>query len=256
MATIQCGIKTFYNVEAILFDKDGTLADVHDFLVALALQRSGFVEAQVPGVRDSLLRTFGLVDGRVNPVGLIAVSTRQEDEIATAACIAATGRDWIEAKAIAHTALLNADRALSQKAKLTPLFVEALPLLQSLADADLKVGILSADTPENVQEFVGHYDLGAYFQLQMGCPDGLSKPDPRLLHLACQALNVAPATTLVIGDSGADIELAHRGGAIASVGVTWGGTQPHQLANADVIVDRYDQIQSISFGNLPRLDCV
>ena len=131
MATIYCGTKTFQAVEAVLFDKDGTLADCHDFLHALVLARSSFVEAQVPGVKESLLKTFGLVNGRINPVGLIAVSTRQEDEIATAACIAATGRDWIEAKTIAHTALLDADRALPPKAKLTPLFNGALPLLQS-----------------------------------------------------------------------------------------------------------------------------
>ncbi len=243
MATISCGAKTFQNVEAILFDKDGTLADSHQFLHALAIARSSFVEAQVLGVKESLLKTFGLVDGRVNPVGLIAVATRQEDEIAMAACIAATGRDWIEAKTIAHTALLDADRALPKKAKLTPLFNGALPLLQSLARSDLKVGILSADTEENVRDFVEFYDLAAYFQLQMGSCNGLSKPDPRLLHLACRELSVSPAATLVIGDSSADIELAKQGGAIGAIGVTWGGTHPNQLANTDVIVDRFEEIQ-------------
>lgn len=245
MATISCGDQTFCNVEAILFDKDGTLADSRNFLIALARQRSRFVEAQVSGVEASLLRTFGLVDGRVNPVGLIAVSTRQEDEIATAACIAAAGRDWIEAKTIAQTALLNADRALPRKSELTPPFDGIPLLLKSLADSDLKIGILSADTEENVQDFVKLYDFADYFQLQMGSCNGLSKPDPRLLHLACQALDVSPAATLVIGDSSADIELARQGGAIAGVGVTWGGTHPHQLANADVIVDRCDQIHQI-----------
>ena len=185
------------------------------------------------------------MDGRVNPVGLIAVSTRQEDESATAACIAATGRDWIEAKTIAHTALLDADRALPRKAELTPLFEGAIRLLKSLASSNLKVGILSADTAENVQDFVNLYDLAAYLQVQMGSCNGLSKPDPRLLHLACQTLNVSPAATLVIGDSSADIELARRGGAIASVGVTWGGTHPDQLAKADVIVYRFEQIHKI-----------
>jgi phosphoglycolate phosphatase len=242
MATIYCGANTFQNVEAILFDKDGTLADSHQFLHALALARSSFVEAQVPGVKESLLKTFGLVNGRINPVGLIAVSTRQEDEIATAACIAATGRDWIEAKTIAHTALLDADRALPQKAKLTPLFDGALPLLQSLARSDLKVGILSADTEENVRDFVRVHSLAAYFHLQMGSRNGLSKPDSRLLDLACHRLSVSPAATLIIGDSSADIELAKRGGALGAVGVTWGGTHSNQLANADVILDHFDEI--------------
>ncbi len=246
MATIYCGAKTFQPVEAILFDKDGTLADSRDFLWALAVARSRFADAEVPGVEESLLKTFGLVNGRVNPVGLIAVSTRQEDEIATAACIAATGRDWIEAKTIAHKVLLDADRTLPQKAKLTPLFEGALPLLQSLARSDLKVGIVSADTEENVHDFVELNHLESYFQLQMGSRHGLSKPDPQLLHLACRELTVSPGATLIIGDSSADIELAKRGGAVGAVGVTWGGTHPNQLANADVILDRFDQIHLLA----------
>jgi phosphoglycolate phosphatase len=234
----------FSEVQAILFDKDGTLADSQPFLKGLAERRSHLMNTQVPGVQPALLNAFGLRQGQLDPAGLMAVGTRLENEIAAAVCITQTGCDWIEAKTIAQSVFIEADRSLSRKAPLTPLFLGALPLLKSLATVGLKLGILSADSDENVQDFAAYCEIAPYLQLQMGTQMGLSKPDPQLLKMACEALEVSPANTLVVGDSQADMQLAHNGGAIAAIGVTWGGTHPNSLASADVILDQFDEIQA------------
>ncbi|MGV0025602.1 HAD family hydrolase [Phormidesmis priestleyi] len=244
MAIVHCGSLIFSEIQAILFDKDGTLADSQQFLKALAERRSHLINAQVPTVQSALLDAFGLRQGQLDPAGLMAVGTRLENEIAAAVCLAQKGHDWIEAKTIAQSVLGEADRSLPRKASLTPPFEGALPLLKSLAALGLKLGILSADSQENVQDFVAYYQLAPYLKLQMGTPNGLSKPDPQLLKMACEALGVSPATTIVVGDSQADMQLAHTGGAIAAVGVTWGGTHPNSLADADIILDRFDEIQA------------
>ena len=46
------------------------------------------------------------------------------------------------------------------------------------------------------------------------CPDDVSatKPDPEPLFLACQQLNIAPASTLYVGDHRRDIEAGQRAG--------------------------------------------
>jgi phosphoglycolate phosphatase len=243
LAIVHCGSSVFSGIQAILFDKDGTLADSQQFLKVLAERRSHLINVQIPGVQSALLDAFGLCQGQLHLAGLMAVGTRLENETAAAVCIAQTGRDWIEAKTIAQAAFVEADRALSRKAPLTPLFEDALPLLKSLAALGLKLGILSADSEENVQDFAAHYQIAPYLQLQMGAPNGLSKPDPQLLKMACEALEVHPANTIVVGDSQADMQLARRGGAIAT-GVTWGGTHPNSLADADVVIDRFDAIQA------------
>lgn len=143
LATIQCGTVRFENVQAVLFDKDGTLADSQNFLRSLGRRRVRLIDAQIPGVQDPLLMAFGLEGHQLNPEGLLAVGTRLENEIAAAAYVAETGRGWIEAIAIVRSQFAEADQLLKRKADSTPLFEGALEVLQALATAGVKVGILS-----------------------------------------------------------------------------------------------------------------
>jgi phosphoglycolate phosphatase len=243
MVTLECNGVRFENVSAIVFDKDGTLADSIGFLKELGQNRAQAVAAEVSGIETAILQAFGYVENSLNPAGLLAVGTRLENEIAVATLIAQTGRDWIEALEIARFSFKYADRDLARKADLTPPFDGIIPLVRSLHAQDVKLAILSSDSQTNVQDFVDRYTLTSYFQVLMGAQKGLSKPDPQLLEWACAALNTHPPTTLVIGDTIADLQLAIQGGAIGSIGVTWGGTTPVQLAKANAIADKPEQIQ-------------
>lgn len=251
MATIQCGTTIFQNIQAVLLDKDGTLANAEAYLKSLGQKRSRFIDAQVPGVQEPLLLAFGLEGDQLNPAGLLAVGSRRENEIAAAAYIAETGRDWLESLEIADSAFAEADKYLKQRAEHTPLFDEAVNLLKSLAAANLKVGILSSDTIENVQDFVQTYQLESYIQLQMGVDQAPTKPDPVLFQQACEFLGTTPEVTLMIGDSQADIKMASNAGAAGCIGFTGGWTAPTHLAISDVTgvrpqfvtTARLDQIQ-------------
>lgn len=245
MATIRCGSKTFQNIQAVLFDKDGTLADAESFLKSLGQKRSRLVDAQVPGVQEPLLMAFGLEADQLNPAGLLAVGSRRENEIAAAAYVAETGRDWLESLEIAHSGFAEADKYLKRKADHTPLIDGGLDLLKSLTIAELKVGFLSSDTTENVQDFVRKYQLESYIQLQIGTDQGPTKPDPVLFQQACTALGVAPEATLMIGDSQADIKMACAAGAAGCIGFTGGWTTPLHLDSADVAIAQFDEVQVV-----------
>jgi len=54
MATIQCGDVTFTAIAAVIFDKDGTLADSQDYLRNLGQKRARLIDAQIPGVQEPL----------------------------------------------------------------------------------------------------------------------------------------------------------------------------------------------------------
>jgi len=245
LATIRCRDKTFENIQAVLFDKDGTLANSESFLKSVGQKRSRLVDAKIPGVQEPLLMAFGLEGDQLNPAGLLAVASRRDAEIAAAAYIAETGRNWMEALEIAATAFAEADQYLKRKADHTPLFQGGLSLVESLAAANLKLGILSSDTTANVQDFIQKYGL-EQIQLPMGTDAGLSKPDPLLYQQACSALDVLPAATLMIGDSQADAVMARAAGAGGCVGVTWGWSSLVHLMNVDVVVDRFEEIQVLS----------
>lgn len=241
MATIQCQNVKFSNIQAIVFDKDGTLEDSQAYLRSLGQKRSRLIDAQIPGIGEPLLMAFGIQDDQLDPTGLLAVGSRGETEIAAAAYIAETGRSWLESKEIARRAFEEADQFIGTTP--SPLFVGSLEVLQYLSAAELKLGILSAASTARVQAFVEHHRLNDYVQLQMGVDQGLSKPDPALFLQACQKLKVEPSVTLMVGDSVGDIEMARAAGAAGCIGICWGNPTAAHLDPADVAIAQLNEIQ-------------
>jgi len=241
LAIVQCRNLTFPKIEAIVFDKDGTLEDSQAYLRSLGQKRVRVIDAQIPGIGEPLSMAFGLNGNTLDPTGLLAVGSRHETEIAAAAYIAETGRGWLESLAIARRVFEEADQVIGTAP--SPLFVGSLEVLKYLSQAGLKIGILSAASTERVQAFVECHQLGDYVQLQMGVDRGPSKPDPVLFLQACQTLGVEPSATLMVGDSAGDIEMARRGGAAGCIGICWGTTAAAHLVSADVTIAQLDELQ-------------
>ena len=242
MVTIKCQNTAFSRIEAILFDKNGTLEDSEAYLRTLGQKAARMIDAQIPGIGEPLLMAFGINGDFLDPAGLISVASRRETEIAAAAYIAETGRGWFESLKIARQAIDEADQYVSKTP--SPLFVGSLEVLKSLSVAGLKLGILSAATTEEVQTFVRTHQLSNYLQLEKGVDDGPSKPDPILFLEACQALGVAPGATLMIGDSVGDMQMARDAKAAGCIGITWIG-RADNVKGADVVINQLDQIQVI-----------
>ena len=244
MVSIRCGQIQFSKIEAVIFDKDGTLEDSQAYLRELAIKRARIIDAQVPGIGEPLLMAFGIQDGKLDPTGLMAVGSHQENEIAAAAYIAETGRSWFESLKIAKIAFREADKYLQDSKRTSPLFAGSLEVIKFLADAKVKVGILSADTTANVKAFVAEHQLVDYIQLALGVDTaGLVKPDPQLFLQACQSLAVAPHATLMVGDSEGDIAMARQAGAAGVIAICWGNAQAAHLAQADVAIAQLESMQ-------------
>lgn len=244
MVTVNCQQHQFHDIEAIIFDKDGTLADSDQFLRELGQKRARLLDAKIPGVGDPLLMAFGIEQASLNPVGLMAVGSRYENEIAAAAYVAETGRDWLTSRAIAQAAFSEADQHLTVNTETSPLFTGCLETLQTLSQAGLKLAILSADTQAGVEDFIARHDLSAYIQLAQGVtPDGLTKPHPQFFLQTCQQLDVAPAKTLMVGDAPGDIQMAKQAGAAGTIGICWKTVQANYLNEADCAIAQLDALK-------------
>ncbi|RMF69950.1 MAG: HAD family hydrolase [Cyanobacteria bacterium J069] len=243
MVRMQCGLVKFSDVQAIAFDKDGTLADSENFLRVLAQRRSRLIDARVPGVESPLQLAFGLESNSLNPAGLMAVGTRHENEIAAAAYVAETGRGWLESLTLVQAAFQEADQSLPRKADHTPCYEEVAAVLKTLHAAGLKLAILSSDTTEQVVDFAERYELTPYLEICQGTEAGPSKPDPALLYQVCDALQVLPEHTLVVGDSQADVQLAIAAGAAGCIGIARKPSTVPGLAHASVVIENLREIQ-------------
>ncbi|MBD2361699.1 HAD family hydrolase [Anabaena minutissima FACHB-250] len=242
MLTIQCKKTKFDNVQAILFDKNGTLEDSEIYLRSLGQKAARLIDAQIPGIGEPLLMAFGINSNTLDHAGLIAVASRRETEIAAAAYIAETGRGWFESLQIARQSLDEAEKYVNQTP--APIFPGTLEVLRSLSTTGIKLGILSAATTAEVRDFVARYQLSDYIQAQIGVDHGLSKPDPTLFIQACQVLGVQPDNTLMVGDAVGDMQMARNAKAAGCIGITWVG-KPDNVKGADVVINKLDEIQII-----------
>ncbi len=245
MATICCQGHTFEQIQAVLFDKDGTLADVEAYLKALGNLRSQLIASKIPGLRSQLLAAFGLEGDTVDPTGLLAVGSRYENEVATAAYIAAAGQGWIAAIATVQKAFQKAEESLAPKVAKTPPLEGASSLLKRLKSADIKLGIVSSDAHVEVAAFIEQYQLTEISWYCGAAPTALPKTHPSFLQMACEAMAVSPLATLVIGDSAADLALA-RQGAAGFVGMTGGWQRSPSLESTSATCENLAQVESFS----------
>jgi phosphoglycolate phosphatase len=243
--TIACEDIRFDNITAVIFDKDGTLENSGAYWRLVGSERARLIDAQIPGVGEPLMMAFGIVDDILDPQGLMAVGSYDENEIAAAAYIAETGRSWCESRKIAKSAFSEVaeSKYLIKTAKLAPLYNDVRETLQSLTSKGLKIGILSADSTSAVENFVNNHQLHSYIQLSLGANKEITKPDPRLFRQACEALEVTPEQTLMIGDASVDMMMAKAAKAAGAIEIC--RHQNLRIDLADIQIDTLNKIQAL-----------
>ena len=242
MTTITCKDKTFSPIKAIIFDKDGTIENSEPFLRELAIKRTRLLDAKIPGVGDPLLSAIGLENQQLNPTGLMAVGSREENEIGAAAYVAETGRGWFEALAIVRQAFQEADEYMTRNQVNSAIFPDAKTVIEKFSHQGIILGVLSSDSTANVEKFLDYHHLSAYFDLKMGKQSQWSKPDPSLFIHACDKLQVSPQQTLMVGDALGDILMAKAAQAAGVIGIYRHSHPTPNWPDADVIIESLEQM--------------
>jgi phosphoglycolate phosphatase len=102
---------------------------------------------------------------------------------------------------------------------------------------DLLIGAVTGKSRRGLDMILDSHGFRPWFVIGRTADDCPSKPHPAMVTECCDALGVAPADTLVIGDAIYDMLMAKAAGATA-IGVSWGYASVDQLieAGADAIV--------------------
>jgi len=81
------------------------------------------------------------------------------------------------------------------------LFDDAVPVLEKLRDAGLRLGLIS-NFEEWLERLLEHLDVTRFFETRViSGIEGMEKPDPAIFRLALHRLGVQPAESVYVGDN-------------------------------------------------------
>jgi len=207
----------------LIFDVDGTLIDSRAFIVESA--RRTFTDAPHPYPGDeAFLATIGLLPERMMDRLFPDLPVEQR-----------------QALAIRYIEQVRAMRDEQTAAEAPYAGIDAL--LAAVADAGFTLGIATGKKRAGVDHMLERTGWQDLFRTLQTAECGPSKPDPTLIHNAMAETGHGPDTTVMIGDSVFDMEMARAAG-VASIGVDWGynGAAALATAGADHLVDSVTEL--------------
>ena len=123
-------------------------------------------------------------------------------------------------------------------------------LINSLSTAGFKLAVASNKIQAGAEKLIEKFFPDIDFVAVMGnSPQYPLKPDAALVEYIMDKAGTNRAHTVMVGDSGTDIQTARNAG-IPVIAVSWGFRPRHELTAADFIADDTSQvIARISAGN-------
>lgn len=230
-------------IQAILFDKDGTLLDFHATWVPAYRVAAAEVsrDAGRPALRDRLLEVGGFdhATGRCDPGSPLGSGDNTD--------IAAL---WAATCGIEDVAGLTEriERIFAREIPGTAAAVGDLAgLFARLADRGLRLGLATMDSESLARDVLARLAVAAHLDFVCGYDSGFgTKPGPGMVAAFCEALSVEPSRVLVVGDTLHDMHMGRAAGAGLVVGVLTGaGTRELLAPHGDHVVEDVFALESL-----------
>lgn len=234
-------------VEAVLFDKDGTLSHSEPLLLQLARARLDRCLTRVdhaPQLRNLLERAYGLDERGVHPGGITAVGARDHNLIATATALTQIGHSWPDALAIAEEAFLAADDLMAMHPPPETL-PGLIPLLDRLAGAGVRSAVISNDHQQGIRNFLEHHRLSERFCGIWSAEHHPRKPSAGAVHGLCAALGIPARRCALIGDASSDLRMAAAAGIAVALGYRSGWRRPADLDPGTLCLEHWDDLDAV-----------
>jgi phosphoglycolate phosphatase-like HAD superfamily hydrolase len=211
-------------IRGVIFDFDGTLADT--IPVCLAAFRSAFALVTGREFSDAeIVATFG-------PTEEGALRRLSPDR-------------WQE----------GLDHYLAEYERLHDRcpgpFPEIVPLLESLAARDVRLGLVTGKGPVSARNSLERFGLARYFDpIEAGSPDGPAKPVG--IRRALREWSLPPETVAYVGDTAYDMVASAEVGVIG-LGAAWSATATVEEAPPGLATAVVPDVAALSAWPEPRL---
>lgn len=115
-----------------------------------------------------------------------------------------------------------------------PLFPGVPEVLEQLQELGYVLGIATGKSTRGLTATLERHGLSGHFAVLKTSDDGPGKPDPHMLLCAMSDTGAVPGTTVMIGDTVFDMEMA-RGARVPAIGVAWGYHESAELTAAGAV---------------------
>lgn len=217
---------TLEGVGAVLFDKDGTVVDLHRYWGEIIRRRARAVMAHY-GWEESLFPEvcggMGLSpEGRLLAEGPTGLASREEIIRVLCTRMASLGRDCSEQ--------VVGEIFSAVHEKLFPAIVRFLALLPGVAEfagalksAGVRTAIVTSDTVPSSRASLEHLGVARHFDLVVGRD---STPEPKVSGIparrAMEELGVSGSETVCLGDAPMDVVMGRAAGCRATIAIATG----------------------------------
>ena len=125
--------------------------------------------------------------------------------------------------------LLECVELQNEYRELSHLFPGIYETLNALQEADIRLGVITAQAAPEMNAMRKHFPLDEFIQVWVSADDVLNpKPNPEPIHKVLEILDVTTQSTLFVGDSHYDIQAGKRAG-VQTGAALWGRRDPQEL---------------------------
>lgn len=217
--------------DIVLFDKDGTIIDIHHYWASMIRLRAKLIVDQwfsgrldVGEVEQRLIDAMGvdLASGRMEPEGPVGVKPRPFIVAVASTTVREYGVDMDDARM--EKLFTEIDRRTATDLRpLLRLLPGVKAFLEALRVHGVAAAVVSTDITSRAKAAMQSLDIDHYFETIIG-GDAVAhtKPAPDLAQSALKIGGYSPSHAVVIGDHPVDIHMGRNAGCGTNIAVLTG----------------------------------
>jgi phosphoglycolate phosphatase len=220
-------------VSAILFDKDGTFVDSHQYWGKIIFHRS-----------KAICEAFHLDTSYIENLEVVMGFSRSLGRLLSTGPIALVSRDEVIEFVTQYLLTQNVKASKLQVSEIfehvhhemekiddhIKLIPEALPLFKSLKERGIKLAVVTTDAIKNTEMTLELLGLRSYFSAIVGresCQEPKASGVPATIALS--KLGISSQKSICVGDAPMDMQMALKSGCQACIGVATGQVSEYDL---------------------------
>ncbi len=252
MADIRINSEVIRDIRLFIFDKDGTLMELHYYWTQMVGLRAELICKDLGLGKDHVEKIAyamgaDMKTGRLRPEGPVGLKKREV--VLQAAVDYLNGIGCKDVHDLCFNAFQQVDDISSKDLKR---FVRpiggASELLRKAARCGCKTAIATIDRRERAKLAMECLGFADTIDLVIGADDvSRPKPDPEQINLILNAFKIDRENAIMVGDAATDVQMGANAGLKASIGVLTGLATKEQLKGiTPYVVEDVSKIEIVS----------